>query len=174
MLENILKKSGTTDIIMSVIFTLFGIMLIAFPNIVTSLFSTIVGGVLVVFGAIKLMQALKNGKENNIFLPVAILAIVSGIVIMFFTNIILEFFRIAVAIWIIYAGIMSLIKVFSWREFSSRFWIVTLILSIALLGLGVYILVSPAVLIQTIGIIIVIYGVIDICANVIFANKINK
>ena len=39
MLKNILKKSGWTDVIVSILFILFGIMIIAKPNEVISMIS---------------------------------------------------------------------------------------------------------------------------------------
>ncbi len=174
MLEKIFEKSGRADIIISVIFIILGIFLIAQTELFTSLISLLLGGFSVVIGIIRLITYIKEGKDNGILLSTSIFLIISGVVIMFFTNVILDVFRIIIAIWIIYVGIMNIIKLISWKEYKSTLWIITLVLAIILLGIGIYILLSPNAIIQTIGVIIIIYGIIDIIANVILMNKIKE
>ncbi len=174
MLEKIFQKSGQADIVISLVFILLGVLLIAQTELVTSLISIILGSIALIIGIMRAIIYLKDGKENKLILSTAILLIVAGIVIMFFANIILEFFRILIAIWIIYTGVMNILKLISWKEYKSKLWIATLILALALLGIGIYVLLNPSAIMQTIGIIIIIYGVIDIIANIIFMNKLKE
>ena len=174
MLEKIFEKSGRVDIIISAIFIILGIFLIVQTELFTSLISILLGGFTVIMGIIRLISYVKEGKDNGILLSASIFLIISGIVIMFFTNVILDVFRIIVAIWIIYVGIMNIIKLMSWKEYKSTLWIITLVLAIILLGIGIYILVNPNVIIKTIGAIIVAYGIIDIIANIILTSKIKE
>ena len=120
------------------------------------------------------MSYIKEKSENPSLLSTSILLIISGIVIMFFTHIILDFFRIGLSIWIIYTGVMNIIRLVSWKEYKSKLWITTLILALILLGIGLYMLFSPNAIMQTIGIVVIVYGVIDIIANVIFIGKIKQ
>ena len=93
---------------------------------------------------------------------------------MFCADIILSVFRIIIAIWIIYSGIMNMQTAIVWKDFKSRLWIFTLILSIIMIIGGIYVLVNTGAIIQTIGVIILAYGIIDIIENVIFIKKIDN
>ena len=86
MLKNILKKSGWTDVIVSILFILFGIMLIARPNEVISMISVLLGLVFVILGISKIVEYFSNNKQERYLLPVATILILLGIVIMFCTN----------------------------------------------------------------------------------------
>ena len=86
---------------------------------------------------------------------------------------IISIFRIIIALWIIYSGIMNLQTTIIWKDYKSRVWLTTLILAIAMIIAGIYVLVNNGVIIQTIGVAIVIYGVIDVIENVIFIKKVD-
>ena len=93
---------------------------------------------------------------------------------MFCSDIILSIFRILIAIWIIYSGIMNLQTSIVWKEFKSRLWLLSIILSIVTIIAGVYILINTGAILQTVGIIILCYGIINIIENVIFIKKIDN
>ena len=174
MLDKIFEKSGTADIIISLLFIILGIFLIIETELITSLISIVIGGLCLVIGIIRVISYIKEKSENASLLSTSILLIISGIVIMFFTHIILDFFRIGLSIWIIYSGVMNIIRLVSWKEYKSKLWITTLILALILLGIGIYMLLSPNAIMQTIGIVVIVYGIIDIIANIIFIGKIKQ
>ena len=101
MLEKFLKKSGWTDLILSLIFIIFGIILIANPEVVMASISIILGVIFIVLGIIKIANYFYTSKMDNYFLAVGIISIIIGIVIMFFSDVIASFFRILIAVWII-------------------------------------------------------------------------
>lgn len=92
---------------------------------------------------------------------------------MFCTDIILSIFRIIIGIWIIYSGIMNLRTVWIWKDLSSRLWLFSLVLTVIMIFAGVYILIYNGAILQTIGIIIVGYGIMDIIQNIIFIKKVD-
>ena len=61
-----------------------------------------------------------------------------------------------------------------WKEYKSRVWLLTLILSILVIIAGIYILVNSGAILQTVGTIIVVYAIVNIIENIIFINKIDK
>ena len=93
---------------------------------------------------------------------------------MFCTEIILSLFRILIAIWIIYTGIMNFHTSIVWKEYKSKLWVTTLILSFVMILAGIYVLVNSGAIIQTIGIILVLYGIVDIIENIIFIKKVDN
>ena len=173
-MEKFLKRSGWTDIVIALIFILFGIMLITKPETIVSMIAILLGGICIVIGLLRLIDFFYLKKQDNYLLAIAIVMIVTGIIVMFCTDIILSVFRIIIAIWIIYSGIMDLQTASVWKDFKSRLWLFTLILSIVMIIGGIYVLVNTGAIIQTIGVIILAYGIIDIIENVIFIKKIDN
>ena len=93
---------------------------------------------------------------------------------MFCGNVIFSIFRILIAIWIIYSGIMNLQTSIIWKDYKSRLWLVTLIMSIVMIGAGIYILVNQGAMMQILGGIIIAYGIFDIIENIIFIKKVDN
>ena len=93
---------------------------------------------------------------------------------MFCTGIILSVFRIIVGIWITYSGVMNLQTVIAWKDLKSRLWLATAIGACILIIAGIYVLANSGAILQTIGTIIIIYGVIDIIERIIFIKKIDN
>lgn len=174
MWKKFLKKSGWTDIIISLIFILFGIMLISRPEAIVSVISILLGAIFVVMGVLKIIDYYSNGKQDNYLIAISVVMILIGIIIMFCADIILSAFRILIAIWIIYSGILNLQTTIVWKDYKSRLWLLTLLLSIATIGVGIYILVNTGAILQTIGIAILIYGIVNIIENFIFIKKVDN
>ncbi len=173
-MEKFLKKSSWTDMIVSMLFVLFGIMLIARPESIMSIISILLGAICVAMGVLKGIDYFASGKNDNYLLAIAIVAIITGIIIMFCANIILSVFRILIAIWIIYSGIMNLQTTLVWKDYESRLWLLTLLFAIAMIIAGIYILINNGAMLQIVGGIIVTYGILDILESAIFIKNIDN
>ena len=174
MWKKFLKKSGWTDIIVSLIFVIFGIMLISRPEAIVSVISILLGAIFIVMGVLKIIDYYSNGKQDNYLIAIATVLILVGIIIMFCSNIILSVFRILIAIWIIYSGIINLQTAIVWKDYKSRLWLLTLLLAIATIVVGIYILINTGAILQTIGVAILIYGLANIIESFIFIKKIDN
>lgn len=173
MWKNFLKRSGWTDIVISLIFILFGTMLIARPESIMSIVAILLGIIFIVIGVLRTVDYFASNKEDNYLIAMALASIVIGIVIMFCSDIILSAFRILIAIWIIYSGIINLQTTIVWKDCKSRLWLLTLILAISMIIAGIYILVNSGAILQTVGVAIVVYGIVDIIENIIFIKKVD-
>jgi len=174
MLEKILKRASWSDMIISVIFILFGIFLVTNPGAVTTMLSVILGGIFVALGVFKIIEYVSKGKEDSYLLGIGAVAILAGVVIIFATGIILSIFRIIIGVWIIYTGIMNLQTAAVWKDYKSRLWLATVIGSILIIIAGIYILANSGAILETIGWIIIIYGIIDIMERIIFVKKVEN
>lgn len=174
MWKKFLKKSGWTDIVISLIFILFGIMLISNPEAIVSVISILLGAIFIVMSIFKIIDYYSNGKKDNYLIAIAVVMMLVGIIIMFFTHIIFSAFRILIAIWIIYSGILNLQTVIVWKDYKSKLWIISLLLSLAIIVAGIYILINSGAILQTVGVAILIYGIIDIAESFIFVRKIDN
>lgn len=174
MLEKILKRASWSDVAISAVFIIVGILLTTNPGIVTTMLSVILGGIFVALGAFKIIEYVSKGKQDNYLLGIGAVAILAGIIIMFATGIILSLFRIIIGVWMLYTGIMNMQTVIVWKDYQSRLWLTTLIGSVLTLIAGIFILVNSGAIIQAIGWIIIFYGVIDIIERLIFIKNVDN
>lgn len=174
MLEKILKRASWSDVAISAVFVIVGILLATNPGIVTTMLSVILGGIFVALGAFKIIEYVSKGKQDNYLLGIGAVAILAGIIIMFATGIILSLFRIIIGVWMLYTGIMNMQTVIVWKDYQSRLWLATLIGSVLTLIAGVFILVNSGAIIQAIGWVIIFYGVIDIIERLIFIKNVDN
>ena len=98
MLEKILKRASWSDVVISVIFIVFGILLVSNPGAIVSMISIILGGIFVAIGIFKIIEYISKGKEDTYLMGIGAVAILAGIVIMFATGTILSIFRIIIGI----------------------------------------------------------------------------
>lgn len=172
MWKKFLKKSGWTDIVTSLIFILFGVVLMARPESIMSIIAVLLGLIFIAMGVLKIIDYYATDKKDNYLFAMAVISIIIGIIIMFCTDIILSAFRILIGIWIIYSGIMNLQTTIVWKDYKSKLWITSLILSFVVVIAGIYVLINSGAILQTVGITIVIYGIVNIIENVIFIKKV--
>ena len=173
MFEKFLKRSSWADIVISIIFVLFGALLIAKPNETVGAISIILGILFIAMGVLKLVEYYTSDTKEDLLLTTALIAVILGAIILFASDAILSLFRVIVGIWILATGIMDLQTTFVWKEVKSPYWTVAVLLSILMMFAGIVILVNQNILVKTMGIIIVIYGVLDILDRVIFMRKID-
>ncbi|MCI8384511.1 MAG: hypothetical protein HFJ33_06625 [Clostridia bacterium] len=173
-MEKFLKKSSWSDIVVSVLFMIFGFILIAQPEFVKSMISFLLGSIVIVIGVLKGIDYFASGKQDYYLLSVAIVAMIAGIVILFCADIITSIFRILIGLWIVYSGLINLQTTIVWKNHQSRLWFLTLILAIATILAGVYILVTNGAMLQIVGAIIVGYGIMNMIENAIFIKKVDR
>ena len=174
MVEKFLKRSSWTYIVISIIFVLFGALLIAKPEETVGAISIILGILFIAMGVLKLVEYYTADTKEDWLLTVALISVVLGIVILFASDAILSVFRVIVGIWIIATGIMDLQTTLVWKEVKSPYWTTAVLLSMLMMLAGIIILVNQNILFTTMGIIIVIYGILDIIDRFIFMKKISN
>ena len=116
MFEKIFKRASWTDVVISVIFVVFGILLMTNASAIVSMLSIILGGIFVAIGIFKIIEYISQGKEDNYLMGLGAAAILGGIVIMFATGIILTLSRIIIGLWMLYTAIMNLQTAAVWKD----------------------------------------------------------
>ena len=176
-IKNILKKTGWESIIESLIFAVLGIILVSNPNGTVKLISWILGAIFIVIGIAKIINYFKL-KGNNDFLNFELIygltSIVIGIVAMAYMNIIGSIFRIIIGVWILYTSFVRINFSMQIKRIGSNMWISSLILAVIMFICGLYIIINSNAIIVTIGIIMIVYAVIDIIENIIFMKNIKE
>ncbi len=86
---------------------------------------------------------------------------------------VLAFFRVILGIWIIVTGVMDLQTILIWKQVKSPYWTVSLIFTLLMILAGIIILINQQILITALGVLIIVYGILDIIDRFIFMKKIN-
>ncbi len=176
-MKKFLKKSGWVDILVSIIFAIIGIFMIVKTDLAIKIISYVLGGIFIVIGIVKSIDYfLSKGKYDfyNYDLIYGIIAIIIGLVTIFCSGLIESMFRIMIAIWIIYSGLMRLSFSLKLHAAQMGMWNVSLILSIIMIIGGIYILFQSGALILTIGIIMLVYSIIDLIQSAIFIKYVDE
>ena len=83
MFEKFLKRSSWTDIVISIIFIIFGVLLIAKPEETKGAISIILGILFIAMGVLKLIEYYTSETKDDLMLTVALVAVIFGVVILF-------------------------------------------------------------------------------------------
>lgn len=176
-MEQFFKKIGWTSIVTSLGFAILGLIIAYNPNTTFQIISYVLGGILIAYGVIKIIEYFKMKDVNSLYsneLSFGVIAVLFGIVVIVCSDMIETMIRIIIGIWIIYSGVMRLGLAIRLQKFDSdnRIWVPVLFIALAMLLCGIYIIASPGAVMMTIGIIMVVYAVMDIIEEIIFMRNI--
>ena len=178
-MEQFLKKMGWTSILTSFAFTIMGIIIAYYPNATFQIISYVMGGIVIAWGIIKVIEYLKMKDTYDLYndeLAFGVIAILLGIVMIVCNNMIETLLRILIGLWIVYSGVMRF--TLAWKlqkmEIDNKIWGSILVIAIIMLLCGIYIIASPGAIMTTIGIIMILYGVMDIIEEIIFMKNVKN
>lgn len=176
-IKEILKKTGWISIVESLIFAILGIILFYNPVGTVKVITWILGAIFILIGIYKIIRyfSLKENKDfYNFNLIYGLTAIVIGIITIAYMNVIGSVFRIIIGVWIIYTSFVRINTSIQIKGCGNNIWIFSLILAIIMFGCGLYTVINPGTIIATIGMIMIVYSVIDIIENIIFMKNVDK
>ena len=175
-MKSLLKKSGWIDILVSIIFGVIGVFMIVKTDLAIRIMSYVLGGIFIAMGVIKCVDYfISKGKYDfyNYDLVYGIIAIVLGLVTIFCSGLIESMFRIMIAIWIIYSGLVRLSLSLKLRAAQISMWGVSLALSILMIIGGILMTFQSGALVLSMGIIILVYSIFDLIENIIFMKNVD-
>ena len=176
-MKNVLKKSGWVDILISVIFAAIGIFMIVKTDAALKIISYVLGGIFILTGIVKIVDYfVSKGKYDfyNYDLIYGIIAIIIGLVTIFCSGLVESMFRIMIALWIIYSGLVRLSLSLKLHAIDNSIWGVSLVLSILIIVGGICMLFQSGALVLTMGIIILLYSIMDLIEGTIFVKYVDK
>lgn len=176
-MEQFFKKIGWTSIITSLAFTVLGIIIAYNPNTTFQIISYVLGAILIAYGVLKVIEYFKVKGSYDLYnyeLVYGIIACLLGIVVIVCSGMIEAILRILIGIWIVYSGAMRLGLAMKLQKLDAdnKIWVPVLLIALAMLICGLYIIAVPGTVMMTIGIIMVIYGIMDIIEEVIFMKNV--
>lgn len=171
MFEKILKRSSWTDIVISLIFVVLGVLLVSKPDATVGAISIILGILFIALGVLKVIEYYTTEPKEDWLLTISLVSVIFGVVILFASDSVLAFFRVILGIWIIVTGVMDLQTIMVWKQVKSPYWTTSLILTILMILAGIIILINQQIVLTAVGILIMIYGIMDIIDRFIFMKK---
>ena len=178
-MEQILKKMGWASIITSLAFAIIGLIIAYNPNTTFKVISYLIWGIFIIFGSIKIFEYFKTKGSYDLYnyeLVYGIIAILLGLVVIFCNEMIETLLRIMVGVWIVYSGAMRLGLALKLQKIDTdnKIWVAVLLIAIAILVCGLFIIANPGTLIATMGILMVVYAVMDIIEEIIFIKNVKE
>ena len=172
------KESRITvnNLIYALLFLVFGIILLTSTEDLITIVSKVIGGVLIVIGIIKAIIYIymkgKLGEYSLSKLVVALLFICFGVLLIFLSGTLSFAIRTVIGIWVLFSGINRVIFAISMCTIDKKSFLVYLITSLLMIALGIVII--TGVFDQLIGLLIIIYSVIEIVNYIYFIDKPSK
>lgn len=169
------KESRITvnNLIYALLFLVFGIILLTSTEDLITIVSKVIGGVLIVIGIIKAIIYIymkgKLGEYSLSKLVVALLFICFGVLLIFLSGTLSFAIRTVIGIWVLFSGINRVIFAISMCTIDKKSFLVYLITSLLMIALGIVII--TGVFDQLIGLLIIIYSVIEIVNYIYFKVK---
>jgi len=103
-----------------------------------------------------------------------VIAIILGLITIFYTNTILTLLRIIIGLWIIYSSLMRMSFGTKLKKVGDSSWKIVLALAALMLVFGCYIVFNTNAVLVTVGAVIIAYSVMDLAESIIFVRNINK
>ena len=157
--------SSIFALISSIIFLILGAIMYTKPDAVVIITTYIFGGLLIIIGVFKCIKNYLDVKKDNTVssteMVVGIVLTVLGIICIFLAGVVEAMIRLVIGGWMIFSGINRLINALYLDKKTSNFW-VSLILSILVIGGGLYTILEANLAFQAIGIVLMIYAILEI------------
>lgn len=176
-LKKILKKSGYSTLLTSLVAVAIGIVLVLYPDASFSVFSKVLGIALIAISIIKIIEyVVQKGNEDffNNGLIFGLMGILFGVVIIIKQDLLQNIINLLIGCWIIYSSLMRFTFAIRLKTLQSKAWIPMLIIAVAILVCGISIVFIQDLFIKTIGFIIIAYAIMDIIESITLILNIGK
>ena len=167
------SKITINNLIYALLFLVFGIMLLTSTEDLITIVSKVIGGVLIIIGIIKAIIYIymkgKLGEYSLSKLIVSLLFICFGMLLIFLSGTLSFAIRTVIGIWVVFSGVNRVIFAITICAMDKKSFLVYLITSLLMIALGIVII--TGVFDQLIGLLIIIYSVIEIVNYIYFKVK---
>ncbi len=177
-MQEIFKKVYRISLISSVVFLIFGLLLIFQTEGVIKTISIIVGTILLVIGVFPIVNYFRNrqpGLLTGAGLLYGIFSVVAGIVIIFNKNLLSTIIPVLGGVWMIINSVNKIQIAMELRDSKIKSWFISFIFAIIILIMATLLILNPVrgaeLVTKTVGIFIVIYSILDISDSVFIKVK---
>ena len=177
-MQEIFKKVFRMSLVSSVLFLIFGILLIVQTESVIKTISIFIGAILLIIGIFPIANYFRNRTQSFLSsagLLYGIFSAVAGILLMINNKFLATIIPVLTGVWMIINSVNKIQLSMELRDQKITSWLISFIFAIVILVAGALLIINPfngAVLLsKTVGIIIVIYSVLDIVDSIFIRTK---
>lgn len=169
-------NTSIISLILAILFLIIGAVMFTRPEFIVLVFSYVMGGIIIIFGVYKCIKNyVEVKKDNNTSskdMIIGIISLVIGLIFIFLANVIEAVVRLIIGGYILFIGLNRFINAL-YIEKKNSYFIALLVISLILIGGGLYTILEANLAFQTIGIVLMIYAILEIIGY-IFNLSINK
>ena len=167
------NKISINNLIYALLFLTFGIILLTSTEDLISIASKVIGSVIVIVGIVKtLIYVYRKGKFENYNLNeliIGLLLICFGTMLIVISSTLSFTIRVIIGIWIVFSGINRVIFSISIKTYDIKSFLVYLFTALLMIGLGI--LIISGIFDQIIGLLIIIYSIMEITNYIYYKVK---
>lgn len=170
------KSTGWMAIFESLAIGALGIMLIVSPNTMLKIVFYVVGIFLIIKGVYKVLNYFAvHGKYDfyNNDLLYGVVALIFGVICVVLWEQLKEVIGIVVGVWMIYGALVRMNTAIKMHAANIREWFYVLLLSMVMLALGIYMIISVNTVVALVGWLMVAAAVIGILDDIIFIKHLD-
>ena len=172
-----IKKSAWSSAIESLIIMVFGILLVSWPNIAIIVVANILGAIFIISGIYQIINYFVVKGQNDFFnngLLSGVIAMLIGIAAIVIGEDIANIFRIIIGIWMIYESLVRVNTAIKLHSAGVKVWSYILIIALMMLALGIFVTFKDGAVVELIGWMMIITGIVGIVGDAMFIQQINK
>ena len=170
-MENI-KKALNKNIITSIIIFLVGLILFLKPDTTIKTITIIIGILLIIMGSGPVIELFKSEERKFSFkIAPSIILFIIAFVLFFTPQILVSIIPLLIGVALVMSSAFKLQNIYNIKKSNNGFNAWTLIITIAILVLGLLLIINPfggaLAITKVIGIFLMIYSVLDIVDNIL-------
>lgn len=170
-----LKKSAWAAIVESLALMVLGVLFIAWPDVMMTAITYVVGGLFIVEGIWKIINYFVVKGQNDFFnngLLSGVVAALIGIAVLAIGEDIANVFRVVVGIFMVYEALVRINTSIKLHAVGVGIWKYITILALVMLVLGVIVIFTPTT--DVIGWMMIIVGLIGVIGDIMFIQQVNS
>ncbi len=171
-----IKKSAWSAAIESLVIMVFGILLVVWPEVTVTVIANVLGAIFIVSGIYQIINYFVSKGQNDFFdngLLSGVLALLIGIAAIVIGEDIANVFRIIIGIWMVYEALVRINTSIKLRAAGIKIWSYTLIIALVMLALGLFVTFNAGAVIQLIGWMMILTGIVGIVGDIMFIQHVN-
>ncbi|MBR3248458.1 DUF308 domain-containing protein [Candidatus Saccharibacteria bacterium] len=172
-----LKKSAWGAAAESLLIMIFGILMVAWPDITTIVIANILGAIFIVSGIYQIINYFVVKGQRDFFnngLLIGVISLLVGIAAILIGENIAQVFRIIIGIWMVYEALVRMNTAIKMHAVGIKAWSYVLIIAICMLVVGIFVTFNAGAVIQLIGWMMILSGIFGIVGDILFVQYVNS
>ena len=177
IMKSINKNSYTTSILTSIVSLIIGVVIFTRPDLVIILLSYVLGSILLAYSLLRIIYYSYHKGKNSDYplndLIWALLCMIIGLICIFLSEAVEQAVRFLIGGWILGMGINRFVNALHMPNKNNSSFASVIIISILLMAVGLYVIFVSNLIIASLGIILVVYSILEITNYILVAKDIN-